>query len=111
MVGPQESAPVINAIHFRQTIFLSPVFTLWKPELAVRHQNHGQSRIPRIGLSRSTPNQLLKKAMLDFQIERMHEAVDKAWEERGYTQETMDGWLKEHMRTPYGPEKKVESAS
>ena len=54
---------------------------------------------------------LLKKAMLDFQIERMHEAVDKAWEERGYTQETMDGWLKEHMRTPYGPEKKVESAS
>ncbi|MEM6262123.1 MAG: hypothetical protein AAGI38_06410 [Bacteroidota bacterium] len=27
--------------------------------------------------------------------------MDKLWEERGWTQQTMDNWLNEHMRTGY----------
>ncbi len=31
--------------------------------------------------------------------------MDRLWEEREYTNETMQQWAKEHMRTPYNPAK------
>lgn len=34
-------------------------------------------------------------------LERAHDAADQMWEERGYTQETMEEWLQNHDRTPY----------
>ena len=34
-------------------------------------------------------------------LERAHDAADAAWEERGYTNETMEEWLHAHDRTPY----------
>lgn len=36
-------------------------------------------------------------------LERAHDEADKLWEERGYTQATMDEWLHSHFRTPYKP--------
>ncbi|MBC8043003.1 MAG: hypothetical protein IAF08_06115 [Rhizobacter sp.] len=32
--------------------------------------------------------------------------MDKLWEERGYTAETMKEWTHAHLRTPYIPEHK-----
>jgi hypothetical protein len=34
-------------------------------------------------------------------LEHAHDAADAAWEERGYTNETMEEWLHSHDRTPY----------
>lgn len=32
------------------------------------------------------------------------EEMDRLWEERGWTEETMEEWSKEHMRTKYEDE-------
>jgi hypothetical protein len=43
----------------------------------------------------------LRKLLLDIIVERLDTEVDKVWEERGYTEETVNEWLHTHMRTPY----------
>ena len=35
--------------------------------------------------------------------ERLQDETDALWEERGYTNETMQEWLHAHDRTPYNP--------
>lgn len=43
----------------------------------------------------------IKWLLSSYFAEKATQEMDKLWEERGWTQETMDQWLKEHMRTPY----------
>jgi hypothetical protein len=38
--------------------------------------------------------------------ERLQDETDALWEERGYTNETMQEWLHSHDRTPYNPQPK-----
>lgn len=42
--------------------------------------------------------------ILNLMYERLQDEADKLWEERGYTNETMDAWLHAHDRTPYQPQ-------
>ncbi len=43
----------------------------------------------------------IKKMLSDFFAQKAMDEADKLWEERQYTQETMDNWLNTHERTPY----------
>jgi hypothetical protein len=43
----------------------------------------------------------LKKILLAFKLQRVVQLADKAWDEKGWSQETMDKFLQTHMRTPY----------
>lgn len=43
----------------------------------------------------------LKKILLAFKLQRVVQLADKAWDEKGWSQETMEQFLKTHMRTPY----------
>lgn len=40
-----------------------------------------------------------------YYAEKLTEEVDKIWDERGWTNETMEQFLKTHMRTPYDTNK------
>ena len=44
---------------------------------------------------------LLKKMIIAFKAQRLTVLVDKAWEEKGWTEETMQTFLNTHMRIPY----------
>ena len=43
----------------------------------------------------------IKKMLTDFFAKKAMDEADKLWEERNYTQATMDNWLNTHQRTPY----------
>jgi hypothetical protein len=43
----------------------------------------------------------LKKILLAFKLQRVVQLADKTWDEKGWSQETMDQFLQMHMRTPY----------
>ena len=43
----------------------------------------------------------IKKMLTDFFAKKAMDEADKLWEERNYTQATMDSWLNTHQRTPY----------
>lgn len=43
----------------------------------------------------------LKKILLAFKLQRVVQLADKTWDEKGWSQETMDSFLKTHLRTPY----------
>lgn len=43
----------------------------------------------------------LKKLIIAFKARRLAQLADKVWDEKGWTQETMQAFLQEHMRTPY----------
>ena len=43
----------------------------------------------------------LKKLLIAFKAQRLAMLADQVWEEKGWTQETMDEFLKTHMRTAY----------
>ena len=45
----------------------------------------------------------LKKLLIAFKAHRLAKLADQVWEEKGWSQETMDQFLKTHMRTPYRP--------
>ena len=45
--------------------------------------------------------QALKHLIIAFKAQRLTQLADKAWDEKGWTQETMDTFLSTHMRTPY----------
>ena len=43
----------------------------------------------------------LKKILLAFKLQRVVQLADKIWDEKGWSQETMNKFLQTHMRTPY----------
>lgn len=43
----------------------------------------------------------LKKILLKFKFQLVTKMADEVWEEKGWTNETMDDFLNTHMRTPY----------
>ncbi len=43
----------------------------------------------------------VKQLIADYYAQKVIKEMDKFAAERGWTQETYDKWLKEHMRTPY----------
>ncbi len=43
----------------------------------------------------------IKKMLTDFFAQKAMDEADKLWDERQYSQRTMDTWLNTHMRTPY----------
>lgn len=50
--------------------------------------------------------QALKRVIIAFKAQRLSMLVDKVWEEKGWTEETMQTFLNTHMRTPYLPNQK-----
>ncbi|MEM7655733.1 MAG: hypothetical protein AAF399_06350 [Bacteroidota bacterium] len=53
-----------------------------------------------------SPKQLLevKQLLVTYFANQVSDQMDALWEERGWTEETMELWTNEHMRTPYSPE-------
>jgi hypothetical protein len=47
----------------------------------------------------------IKNLLARYYADKASDEMDRLWEERGYTDQTMQEWTKEHMRTPYNPEK------
>ena len=43
----------------------------------------------------------IKKMLADYFAQKAMDEADALWEERQYTQTTMDNWLNTHRRTPY----------
>jgi hypothetical protein len=43
----------------------------------------------------------LKKILLAYKLQRVVQLADKAWDEKGWSQETMNQFLHTHLRTPY----------
>lgn len=43
----------------------------------------------------------LKDLLSNYFLSKAREEVDRQWDEKGWTQETMKQWLNEHYRTPY----------
>jgi len=44
---------------------------------------------------------ILKKMIIAFKAQRLAVIADKVWEEKEWTEETMQTFLNTHMRTPY----------
>jgi hypothetical protein len=54
--------------------------------------------------SRDLPDEELleiKNILSAYFAEKATKEMDRLWDEKGWTQETMQQWLNEHMRTPY----------
>ncbi len=45
--------------------------------------------------------QALKQLIIAFKSRRLAQLADKVWDEKGWTQETMEAFLSAHLRTPY----------
>ncbi len=43
----------------------------------------------------------IRKAVSSYFAQRVDEEMDRLWDEGKITQETIEEWSKEHMRTPY----------
>ncbi|MCB0524129.1 MAG: hypothetical protein R2778_18985 [Saprospiraceae bacterium] len=43
----------------------------------------------------------LKRLIIALKAQRLSQLANKVWDEKGWTQETMEVFLKTHMRTPY----------
>ena len=44
---------------------------------------------------------ILKKLIIAFKAQRLAELANKVWDEKEWTDETMQTFLSAHMRTPY----------
>jgi hypothetical protein len=42
----------------------------------------------------------VKGLLAKYFADKATQEMDKVWQERGLTNETMNSWLKEHLRTP-----------
>lgn len=40
----------------------------------------------------------IRKMLADYYAQKLDEEMDKLWKEKGWTQETMEAWLKEDLR-------------
>lgn len=49
--------------------------------------------------------QELKKLLIAYKAHRLAVLADKAWQEKDWTEDTMQAFLKQHMRTPYRRQK------
>jgi hypothetical protein len=45
----------------------------------------------------------IRQLLADYFARKVDEEVDLLFKERGYDEQTIEGWLHEHMRTPYQP--------
>jgi ribosomal protein L11 methylase PrmA len=45
--------------------------------------------------------QALKQLIIAFKAQRLAKLADQNWDEKSWTQETMQQFLQTHMRTPY----------
>ncbi len=52
----------------------------------------------------------LKKLLIAYKAERLAKLTDQVWDEKGWTQETMNQFLKSHLRTPYRPKQSKGNA-
>ena len=43
----------------------------------------------------------IMQILAQYFAQKATEEIDKIWDERGWTNDTMEGFLKEKMRTPY----------
>jgi hypothetical protein len=43
----------------------------------------------------------LRRLLVAFKAERVSNILNDLWDEKGWTEDTMQTWLKEHNRTPY----------
>ena len=43
----------------------------------------------------------LRAMLVQFRYRRLQNMLNEQWDEKGWTQETMDKWYREHHRTPY----------
>ncbi|HYV90245.1 MAG TPA: hypothetical protein VE978_00610 [Chitinophagales bacterium] len=43
----------------------------------------------------------IKELLSNYFAEKLTKQIDSQWKEKGWTNETMEQWLKEHHRTPY----------
>ncbi|MCF8247035.1 MAG: hypothetical protein K9J37_18830 [Saprospiraceae bacterium] len=43
----------------------------------------------------------LRSMLVQFRYQRLQQMMNAQWEEKGWTQATLDQWYKEHNRTPY----------
>jgi hypothetical protein len=50
---------------------------------------------------RESEMQDLKKIIIAYKAHRLALLADKIWDEKGWSQQTMDVFLNTHMRTPY----------
>lgn len=41
----------------------------------------------------------VKKLLSDYFLERARDEMDEMWDEKGWSEETMQQWLREHMRS------------
>lgn len=48
----------------------------------------------------------LKQLLLEFKFKKVTTLADKAWDEQGWTNETVDKLLHTHLRTPYKSQEK-----
>jgi hypothetical protein len=44
---------------------------------------------------------MLKKLIIAFKAQRLSDLIDNVWDEKGWSEETMQQFLQIHMRTPY----------
>lgn len=50
----------------------------------------------------------LKRVLIAFKAQRLAELADKIWDEKGWTEETMQQFLNTHIRTPYATQRPSE---
>ena len=50
----------------------------------------------------------LKRVLIAFKAQRLAELADKVWDEKGWTEETMQQFLNTHIRTPYATQRPSE---
>lgn len=43
----------------------------------------------------------LRSMLVQFRYRRLQNLLNAQWDEKGWTQETVDKWYQEHHRTPY----------
>jgi len=43
----------------------------------------------------------IRSLLANYFADKATEEADRLWEERGWTDETMENWADEHFRTPY----------
>jgi hypothetical protein len=44
---------------------------------------------------------MLKKLIIAFKAQRLSDLIDNVWDEKGWSEETMQQFLQTHMRTQY----------
>ncbi len=46
----------------------------------------------------------LRVMLIQFRYRRLQNMLNAQWDEKGWTQVTMDNWYKEHLRISYSPQ-------